>query len=116
MGEVPDEGRVLVLAEQVKNLLMFAGMLIPDMDLLEQVAQQSSEIRSHTDAMAPIFGAVGMDWEEKSMEAEIHRERAYALLNLVEVLATTEERRTEFRKYQQAKATARAQLGGILGL
>lgn len=111
-----EEERILQLANQVQNLLMFSALLIPDLDLLERVAELSAGIQSKTQAMAPIFGAVGLDWEEKDMEAGIHRRRALAIVNLVKVIKETETERAEFAKGQDAKATARAQLGGILGL
>jgi hypothetical protein len=41
-----EEERVLVLAEQVKNLLVFSALLIPDLDLLEKVARQSADTQS----------------------------------------------------------------------
>lgn len=111
-----EEERVIVLAEQVKNLLVFASLLIEDLDLLEKVAKQSADIQSHTQAMAPVFGAVGMDWEEKDMEAGLHRKRAVALVNLVKVIRDTEGERAEFKASQASKAEARAQLSQFLGI
>lgn len=116
MSDTDDEDRILNLAEQVKNLLMFSALLIPDLDLLERVAEQSAGIQSHVQAMAPIFGAVGLDFEEKDFEAGLHRRRAVALVNLIKTIKETEDERAEFAKGQASKAAARAQLGGILGL
>lgn len=111
-----DEERILNLANQIKNLLMFSALLIPDLDLLEKVTTQSAGIQGKVQAMAPIFGAVGLDFEEKDMEAGIHRRRAEALVNLVKVIKETEDERAEFAKGQANKAAVRAQLGGVLGL
>lgn len=111
-----EQERILNLAEQIKNLLMFSALLIPDLDLLEKVADQSAGIQSKVQAMAPIFGAVGADWEKKDLEAGIHRRRANAIVALVKVIKETEDERAEFAKGQAGKAEARASLEGILGI
>lgn len=97
-------------------MLMFSALLVPDLDLLEKVADQSANIQNHVQAMAPIFSAVGMDWEEKDMEAQVHTLRAHALVNLVKIIKETEDLRAEFGESQESKAKAREQLGAILGL
>jgi hypothetical protein len=63
--------------------------------------------------MAPIFGAVGLDWEGKQFEAGLHRKRADALVNLVKVIRDTEAERAEFKASQDNKAKVRAQLSGL---
>lgn len=113
---VDDEEKILNLAEQIKNLLIFSSLLVPDLELLEKVANESADIQSHVQAIAPILGAVGLDYEEKDLEAGIRRRRSIALVNLVKTIKETEQERAEFAKSKDAKLAARAQLGGILGL
>lgn len=110
------EERVLEVANQVQLLLQFAAMMVEDLPMLHKVAKQSGEISSHVLTLAPVLGAVGADYEEKHMEAEVRRKRAVALVNLIQVISDTETDRTKFKQGQAAKAAARAQLSGILGL
>lgn len=111
-----DEARVLEVAEQVKLLIMFAGMMVEDLPMLKDVATDSAGRSSMALTLAPVLGAVGMDYEEQHMEAEVRRKRAVALVNLVQVIADTEQDRTKFKQSQAAKQEARAKLSGILGL
>lgn len=110
------EEKVLEVAEQVKLLLMFSATLIDDLPMLEAMHKQSGEISNTVLTIAPVIGALGGDYEEKHMEAEVRRKRAAALTNLIRTIKETETDRNEFKKSQEAKARARAQLGGILGL
>lgn len=104
------------IAEQVKLLFSFCFQLVPDLDILKKVSKLSDERVSTSMAMAPIFGAHGMDWEVAEFETKLKAKRAEALMNLVQVLADTEKERLEFASKQGAKAKGRADLAKILGL
>lgn len=110
------EDKVLEVANQVQLLLQFCATLIDDLPMLEAMHKQSGEISSHVLSIAPVIGALGGDYEEKHMEAEVRRKRAQALVNLIRTIKETEDERNEFNKSQAAKRQAMAQLGGILGL
>lgn len=116
MGTIDEEkhARAIVAAEQLKLLFVFAGQLIPDIDLLEEVYIQSSDRESHTMALAPVLTAVGVDYEEEHFEAALHRRRAVAVLDLVKVLRDTEAERAEFKLKQANKQKIAAQLRRVL--
>lgn len=116
MSKENEEDQIQRVANQVENLLMFSSLLIPDIELLEKLATQSVDISSKTAALAPVLGAVGADWEEKQLEADVRQARAKALLNFIKIIIDTEAQRKEFQTSQAAKAKARAQLGERLGL
>lgn len=101
-----EDERVAQLATQVTLLIQFAATMIDDIDLLERVEKQSGEISSSTLTLAPILGAVGADYEEAHVEAEVKRKRATAIVNLVRVLKDTENDRQEFKAKQANKQQA----------
>jgi L-ribulose-5-phosphate 3-epimerase UlaE len=104
MPNKPDETeRIEQLATQVMLLIQFAATMVDDTDLLEKVEKQSSEISSSTLTLAPILGAVGADYEEAHMEAEVKRKRAAAITNLVRTLKDTESEREDFKSKQASK-------------
>lgn len=108
-----DTERIEQLASQVLLLIQFAATMIDDIDLLEKVEKQSGEMSSRALTLAPIFGAVGGDYEEAHMEAELHRKRASAIVNLVRVLKETENERQDFKTKQANKKKVLAQLQGL---
>ena len=112
----PSDEKILELANQISTLLQFASLLVPDIDILERVTRESGEISSRTLTLAPVLGAVGEDYEEKHLEAEVRRKRSIAILNLAKVIRDTEKEREDFKLKQANKAKVRAELGGILGL
>lgn len=67
------EDKVLEVANQVGLLLQFAATMIDDLPMLEEMHKQSGEISSHVLSIAPVIGALGGDYEEKHMEAEVRR-------------------------------------------
>lgn len=101
--KMTEEERVLQLSTQLTLLIQFAATMVDDIDLLERVAKQSSEISSSVLTLAPVLGAVGADYEEAHMEAEVKRKRANAILNLVKTLKDTESDREEFKSKQAGK-------------
>lgn len=107
--------RAVVLAEQIKVLFMFCYEMVPDIDLLEEVLEQSYQKGNFAMSAAPLLGAVGMDYEEEVFDASLHAKRAKAVLELVKTLRDTEVERMKFADGQKSKAAARAQLRGILG-
>jgi hypothetical protein len=56
--------RAVILAERVKLLFGFCADLIPDKDLLKEVMEVSGKRENNALSMAPILGAMGMDYEE----------------------------------------------------
>lgn len=117
MSDTPEEQeRILLLGEQIKQLFAFCGMMIPDLDLLERVADQTNSSYSYAQALFPVMGAVGMNAHEAELETKIHAERAAALLNLVKVLKSTEQERLEFQRRHVDSATAQAGISKALGL
>ena len=114
-NDISDEAeRIQLLANQIENLLIFSAGLIPDLDLLEKVAKQSADIQNSVQAMAPVLGAVGADWQQKDLEAGIHRRRANAIVNLVKVIKETEDERIKFAGSQAEKLEAREKLSLML--
>jgi len=108
-----EEEKIQQVAQQVTLLIQFAAMLIEDIEMLERVAKSSSVASSSAMTLAPVMGAVGMDYEEAHMEAEVKRKRANAILNLVKVLKETEEDRESFMEKQVKKQEAIAQFRGM---
>lgn len=108
--------RIFILAEQVKQLFAFCGMLIPDLDLLEKVTDVTRDSHSHAQALFPVMGAVGMDARETELETEVRAKRSAALLNLVKVIKETEEERVEFQRQHVDNVTARNNIARSLGL
>lgn len=113
MAEEPTEEKVLELATQLNLLIVFAATLVEDLPTLKKVAGQSSDISSHVMALAPVLGALGADYEEKHMEAEVRRKRANALVSFIQTLKDTEEERSKFKESQVKKREALAQLQGL---
>lgn len=113
--ELDIQERVLILAEKVKLLFAFCGDLIPDKDLLRDVAKNSQEKVSTGMAMAPIIGAFGGNWEAVEFDTKLKARRADALFNLINVLDETEKERGEFETSQKEKAKGQADLARILG-
>lgn len=114
--EAQKKARAIQVAEQVKLLFTFCMMIAQDKDLLEEVEQMATERASFALSAAPVLGALGMDYEEHELEASVRVTRTKALLNLIKALEDTEQARVDFAKKQASIASARAQLGGILGL
>lgn len=108
-----EDERIAQLASQVMLLIQFAATMVDDIDLLERVEKQSGEMSSRALTLAPIFGAVGGDYEEAHMEAEVKRKRATAIVNLVRVLKETEDERLDFKSKQANKQKVLAQLKGM---
>lgn len=114
--DIDYQAKVQIVAEQVKLLFGFCFQLVPDLDILKKVAKLSDDRVSTAMAMAPIFGAVGGDWEVAEFETKLKAKRADALLNLIEVLEQTEKDRIEFAEKQKGKSEGRAQMARIFGL
>lgn len=108
--------RSIILAKKIELLFAFCAELIPDMDLLAEVAHMASDRVGTVQAMAPILGAVGMDWEAAESETVIRQQRATALLRLISTLKKTEDDRAEFAERQIRGSAARDQISRMLGL
>ena len=116
MPNKPDEPtaeQIEQLAQQVMLLIQFAALMVDDLPTLEKVATQSGEISSMALTLAPVLGAVGADYEEAHVEAEVKRKRALAIVNLVRVLKETEDERVDFKKKQASKQEALAMFRGM---
>ncbi len=109
-----NDERIDELASKVTTLLQFAALMVDDIDLLEEVYGESTETIAHVDALAPVIGAVGGDWEESRLEADVRRKRARAILELAKVIRDTESDRVKLKAKQANMAKARSMLGGIL--
>lgn len=106
----------LLVAEQIKQLFMFCGQLIPDLEVLKRLVDRSDETVSRVMAMAPIIEAFGENWEVKEFEAKLRNRRSLALYNLIKTLDDTEKERIEFFKKQGEIQKGRDQLKNILGI
>ncbi|CAB4151532.1 hypothetical protein UFOVP585_23 [uncultured Caudovirales phage] len=107
---------ILEVAGQVQTLFLFASTFISKIDLLEAVAEESGDISSHVMSVAPVIGAMGGDYDEMHMEAEVRRKRSVALLGLVKALRDTELERIEFKNNQASKKDNLHKLKEALGL
>ena len=108
--------RAELVAEKIKVLFMFCMDIAADKDLIEAVREQAQQEQSRALSMAPILGAVGLDYEEAELEAGVHARRAAALLNLIDTLQETEYDRIDFKKKQASTAEARAKIARMVGL
>lgn len=115
MSKEDEKERIELVAARIEPLLAFAALFIEDIDLLERVVSESYDISNKTLTLAPVLGAVGLDYEEKHIEAEVRRKRAVALLNFVKTIKDTEDDRTKFKATQTQKAEARMQLSHLMG-
>lgn len=113
--EVEKHNRALEAATHVELLLQFSGSLIPFLDLLKETYEGAGNQVSLTDAMAPIIGAFGEDYEAISFEKKLKARRAKALYELVKVLSETEKEREEFAEKRERNKEGRAQLAKLLG-
>lgn len=111
-----DKKKIQAVADSVMTIMQIAALLIPNRGILERVIQQSGDRYDMATGGAAVLLAVGIDYEEKAMEAELHQRRAKAVLNLVDVIEKTERARQEFRDSQQTKRSARADLEKIFGM
>jgi hypothetical protein len=86
------------LAEKIKVLFGFCASFIPEMDLLKETLTGVHDKENFTMSAAPLLGAFGVDYEQKNWEWRMKRERAEALINLIEVLDRTEKERVEMNQ------------------
>lgn len=91
-----DPAVVLDLETKIKLLWQFLAQLIPHRNLLKEVLGLCGRNESRVSAAAIVITALGGDWEGNELEAKVRRERAEALLNLVDVLIRTEKERKEY--------------------
>lgn len=103
------------VAQTVEMLFVFSGQLIPHMDMLEDLLKSSQSKLSFAQSAAPVLMASGIDYVEKEMTAKLYARRADALLNLVKILAETEQARKEFLDKQGEREKNRQFLNKILG-
>lgn len=92
-----------IVAQRIVLLWGFLADFIPFKELIKETAELASERHSFSISAAPIFGALGQDWEEQELETRIGLRRATALYNLVDVIDETEKERVEFAKSKAAK-------------
>lgn len=97
-----------LVANRVTLLFAFCGELIQYLPILEKVMTKADNHVSTSMALAPVMGAMGMDWEENQFEVNLRAKRAAALHNLIKVLDETEKERVEFdaKKVERAKGQA----------
>lgn len=114
--EAEKRERAELVAEKIKILFMFCMDIATDKDLIEQVREQARQQQSNALSMAPILGAVGLDYEEAELEAGVHARRAAALINLIDTLQETESDRIDFKKKQASTTASREQIARMVGL
>lgn len=110
------QNRALELAEKIKLLFGFVMDLAKDKDLLKETADLARERESFALSGAPILGAMGINYEEKELNAKIRKERANAILHLIETLEKTEKEMISFKKKQAEIEKNKAILNKILGV
>lgn len=115
MPEQDKAGRAEVLASRIMLLFTMVYDLREFKDLLEEVSSTYESRASLAVSMAPIFGAVGEDYEQVEMEQTLYAKRAKAILNLITTIDETEETRRKFIDAKAAKQKGRDQLRQIFG-
>ncbi len=104
------------LAMKIKLLFGFCATLIPHKEMLKDLVDDSEKRSSFSLSAAPVLTAFGEDYEAMHFEAELHRKRAKALYELIEILDATEKERAEFQTKQGEKAKGAAQIRKMFGL
>lgn len=98
--------QIQILAERIKLLFGFCADLIPDLELLKETAESSSQRANDVLSMAPLIGAFGQDYESAHFNRRLEAKRAKALYELVKVLKETEDERINFKQQQSNKDEA----------
>jgi hypothetical protein len=93
-----DKEKIEMLAERVKLLFGFCADFIPDIEILRETLLGARQKEDFTMSAAPMLGAYGIYFEEKNAEWKLRRERAEALINLIEVLDRTEKQRVKSKE------------------
>lgn len=96
---------------KVGSLIQFASLLIPDIDLFEEVLEHSAKNLSFVRNGAAVIEALGKDPETIDFFAQLYSKRARALLELVKVLKETEEDRAKLESKGKVVADALKALG-----
>jgi len=105
----PEKERIEIIAERINILFGFCGDLIKNKVLVEGVLKLSSSREEFALSAAPILGAFGLDYNAESFEPSPQAKLA-ALLNLLEVLETTENERAEYREKETSRVKGRAKI------
>ena len=95
------EEQIARVAEQVKVLIGLAAMLIPDKELLLQVANEARQNVEHAETMMRIVGARGGDMDRPVAEAILRSQRAQALYELINTIDRTEQKRQKFLRRER---------------
>lgn len=96
--EKTKEERVNQLSEMIRLSLMEISLMIPYLDLLEEMGKQCEESLTLATSGSIILEAMGKDSEEAENKATLELERVKALINLIKVLKKTEDNRQSFLK------------------
>ena len=116
MNENEKLEKSIVLAEGVKLLFSICSHMIPDRELVKEILTYADKKVDIIDAMQPIMGATGMNYEVARLNASISAKRANAVYNLLVVLADTEQEAVEFAKKETLKKRAIAEISKKLDL
>lgn len=103
---IDESVRIQILADRIKMLFGFYVELIPDIDILEKMAQETHSKKGDALSMAPILSAVGIDYEEAELKWSIRNKRSEAILNLVKVLRDTDKEEKKFTTDKKNNAGA----------
>ena len=114
-NELDKKIRAEALGEKIKLLFMFVIDMKKDKDLLAEAKEQANDRANFAMSAAPLFGAVGMDYESANFEANLHERRAGAILNLLNVLEETENERNEEKEKSVRRKEAQDTIRGIMG-
>ena len=115
MSDMEKEARAEILGSRIALLFTMVSDLIEFRDLLEEVVSSSSSRASMAASMAPIFGAMGEDYEQVQMENRLYADRASSILNLINTLERSEQTRQEYIVSKAAKDKGREQLRQMFG-
>ena len=106
-----EKEKIELLAERIKLLFGFCAEFIPDIELLKNTFIIAADKENFAESAAPVLCAFGIDYEEKSLEWRIRKERAKALINFIEVLARTEKERTKMKERKVSMAETAKMFG-----
>jgi hypothetical protein len=104
--EAEQLARKAILASRIGLLFRFCTDIIPDLDILKDTVEVTGDGKSMAMAAAPVFSALGQDYEKAANGWDRKRRRAAALYNLIKVLDDTE-------KEKQAELEDAAKLDNI---
>lgn len=102
---------MVLLAEKIKGLFIYAYSLYPDRDTLSQVAEDCRLKADRAMSAAPILGALGADPFKTETKWLIKYKRCKALVDLIDALHSTQEEMDKMDKGQIDYSEALTKMG-----